>query len=35
MFTTSAIACVNLDADGKGEYLWQKSPCNLKVANAI
>ncbi len=35
MFTTSAIACVNLDADGKGEYLWQKSPCNLKMANAI
>lgn len=35
MFTTSAIACVTLDADGKGEYLWQKSPCNLKMANAI
>ncbi len=32
MFTTSAIACVTLDADGKGEYLWQKSPCNLKMA---
>lgn len=24
MFTTSAIACVTLDADGKGEFLWQK-----------
>ncbi|MFO5540651.1 phosphohistidine phosphatase, partial [Klebsiella pneumoniae] len=24
-----------LDADGKGEFLWQKSPCNLKMANAI
>ena len=35
MFTTSAIACVTLDADGKGEFLWQKSPCNLKMANAI
>nr|VXZ82049.1 Phosphohistidine phosphatase sixA [Klebsiella pneumoniae] len=34
MFTTSAIACVTLDADGKGEFLWQK-PCNLKMANAI
>ena len=30
MFTTSAIACVNLDADGKGEYLWQKSPATSK-----
>ncbi len=30
MFTTSAIACVMLDADGKGEFLWQKSPCDLK-----
>ncbi|WP_410505352.1 phosphohistidine phosphatase SixA [Klebsiella pneumoniae] len=35
MFTTSAIACVTLDADGNGEFLWQKSPCNLKMANAI
>ncbi len=25
MFTTSAIACVTLDADGKGEFLWQKA----------
>ncbi len=25
MFTTSAIACVTLDADGKGEFNWQMS----------
>ncbi len=28
MFTTSAIACVTLDADGKGEFPLAKSPCN-------
>ncbi|MDP1293747.1 phosphohistidine phosphatase, partial [Klebsiella variicola] len=26
MFTSSDIGCVQLDADFKGEYLWQKSP---------
>ncbi|MFO5853939.1 phosphohistidine phosphatase, partial [Klebsiella pneumoniae] len=31
----SLTPCVPLDADGKGEFLWQKSPCNLKMANAI
>ncbi len=35
MFTTSAIACVTLDADGKGEFNWQMSPCNLRMAKAI
>jgi phosphohistidine phosphatase len=35
MFTTSAIACVTLDANGKGEFNWQMSPCNLKMAKAI
>ncbi|PLM51532.1 phosphohistidine phosphatase, partial [Klebsiella michiganensis] len=35
MFTTSAIACVTLDASGKGEFNWQMSPCNLKMAKAI
>lgn len=30
MFTTSAIACVTLDADGKGEFLWQKSPATSR-----
>ena len=35
MFTTSAIACVTLDVSGKGEFNWQMSPCNLKMAKAI
>ncbi|MFO5978921.1 phosphohistidine phosphatase, partial [Klebsiella pneumoniae] len=35
MFSNTDIACVTRDADGKGEFLWQKSPCNLKMANAI
>lgn len=30
MFTTSAIACVTLDADGKGEFLWQKAPATSR-----
>ncbi len=34
MFTTSAIACVTLDADGKVSSSGKK-PCNLKMANAI
>ncbi|MFO5890031.1 phosphohistidine phosphatase, partial [Klebsiella pneumoniae] len=33
--TSTAFAVETLDADGKGEFLWQKSPCNLKMANAI
>jgi len=35
MFTTSAIACVELAADGMGVFKWQMSPCNLKMAKAI
>jgi phosphohistidine phosphatase len=35
MFTTSAIASVTLDEDGKGVFNWQMSPCNLKMAKAI
>ena len=35
MFTTSAIASVTLDAEGKGVLNWQMSPCNLKMAKAI
>lgn len=35
MFTTSAIACVTLDAEGHGVFNWQMSPCNLKMAKAI
>ncbi len=36
MFTTSAIACVTLDATtGQGVFNWQMSPCNLKMAKAI
>ncbi|MEB4674912.1 phosphohistidine phosphatase SixA [Enterobacteriaceae bacterium G50] len=35
MFTTSAIACVTLEADGMGVFKWQMSPCNLKMAKAI
>ena len=35
MFTTSAIASVTLDESGKGEFNWQMSPCNLKMAKAI
>jgi len=35
MFTTSAIACVTLDAEGHGTFNWQMSPCNLKMAKAI
>ncbi|CAH6659743.1 phosphohistidine phosphatase SixA [Pseudocitrobacter vendiensis] len=35
MFTTSAIACVTLEADGLGVFNWQMSPCNLKMAKAI
>ncbi len=36
MFTTSAIACVTLDAKtGQGVFNWQMSPCNLKMAKAI
>lgn len=37
MFTTSAIACVTLDAQSEqgGVFNWQMSPCNLKMAKAI
>ena len=35
MFTTSAIACVTLDENGKGTFDWQMSPCNLKMRKAI
>ncbi|EOV9824877.1 phosphohistidine phosphatase SixA, partial [Escherichia coli] len=35
MFTTSAIASVTLDESGKGQFNWQMSPCNLKMAKAI
>ncbi|KNC90542.1 phosphohistidine phosphatase SixA [Trabulsiella odontotermitis] len=35
MFTTSAIANVTLDADGRGVFNWQMSPCNLRMAKAI
>ena len=35
MFTTSAIASVTLDEDGKGVFNWQMSPCNLKMPKAI
>ncbi|VYU71586.1 phosphohistidine phosphatase SixA [Metakosakonia massiliensis] len=35
MFTTSAIASVTLDEQGKGVFNWQMSPCNLKMAKAI
>ena len=35
MFTTSAIASVTLDENGKGVFNWQMSPCNLKMAKAI
>lgn len=32
MFSTSAIACVTLDAStGKGRLNWQKSPCQFKT----
>ncbi|WP_058912832.1 phosphohistidine phosphatase SixA [Entomohabitans teleogrylli] len=36
MFCTSAIASVTLDAEGgNGEFNWQMSPCNLRIAKAI
>ena len=35
MFTTSAIASVTLDENGKGVFNWQMSPCNLKMRKAI
>ena len=35
MFTTSAIACVTLDENGKGTFDWRMSPCNLKMRKAI
>jgi phosphohistidine phosphatase len=35
MFTTSAIASVTLDKEGKGVFNWQMSPCNLKMPKAI
>jgi len=35
MFSTSAIANVTLDASGQGQFNWQMSPCNLKMAKAI
>lgn len=35
MFTTSAIANVTLEADGRGVFNWQMSPCNLRMAKAI
>lgn len=35
MFSTSSIACVTLNADGKGHFDWQMNPCNLKMAKAI
>ncbi|MFW0765229.1 phosphohistidine phosphatase SixA [Trabulsiella odontotermitis] len=35
MFSTSAIANVTLEADGRGVFNWQMSPCNLRMAKAI
>lgn len=35
MFCTSAIACITLETEGSGEFNWQMSPCNLKMARAI
>ncbi|BDH45043.1 phosphohistidine phosphatase [Salmonella enterica subsp. enterica serovar Choleraesuis] len=35
MFCTSAIASITLEAEGDGQFNWQMSPCNLKMAKAI
>ncbi len=35
MFSTSAIASVTLDDEGKGTFNWQMNPCNLKMQKAI
>ncbi|WP_312951107.1 phosphohistidine phosphatase SixA [Superficieibacter sp.] len=35
MFSTSAIASVTLDGEGKGTFNWQMNPCNLKMPKAI